>query len=236
MQQFFGAIACELEREGVWKDPAAFDNTDETRYVKFDDLQTFALAKFIPIYHLVNGRYDRVPMAAFNHLKHSLNNIIKDHKKIVILINMGLHYVDNPVAGFSKNDYHQQMTTVLMYLQELTIAHPQHKFHILWRETTAQHFPTPNGYWPGVRYATGMKIGCEPIKDPSPQADWRNRAIEDIILKNNLFQVKILRFYNITVPLWSEHPNGHLRDCTHFCWSPMLYQPIFYHLNNALSS
>ena len=27
MQQFFGAVACELEREGIWNDPTSFRNT-----------------------------------------------------------------------------------------------------------------------------------------------------------------------------------------------------------------
>jgi hypothetical protein len=27
MHQFFGAVACELEREGIWNDPTSFRNT-----------------------------------------------------------------------------------------------------------------------------------------------------------------------------------------------------------------
>lgn len=34
MQQFYSAIACELEREGVWKYPSRFTNTDEVQYVR----------------------------------------------------------------------------------------------------------------------------------------------------------------------------------------------------------
>lgn len=104
---------------------------------------------------------------------------------------------------------------------------------MLWRETSAQHFPTGNGYWPGVKYATNMKLQCVPIQDTTPQADWRNRIIEQIILKHNFFTVQIIRFYNLTLPLWSAHPNGKLRDCTHFCWFPMLYQSIFHQLNDV---
>lgn len=73
---------------------------------------TEATLQFLPIYHLVNGRYDRVPQAALHQLKNSLKQALSHYRTIFIVINMGLHYVDNPVAGFSKNDYTQQMTTV----------------------------------------------------------------------------------------------------------------------------
>lgn len=230
MQQFFSAIACELEREQVWTDPNQFTNTDEVRQVSFQGLNTSAAIRFIPMYHLVNGRYDRVPNATMTNLQHQMSAILQAHKSIVILANMGLHYVDNPVAGFSKDDYYKQMHIVLTYLHSVAAAHPGKDIHVLWRETTAQHFPTANGYWPGVKYATNMKVGCVPIKDPSPAADWRNRMVEQIVRRGNLFKVKIMPFYNITVPLWSEHPNGNLRDCTHFCWTPLLYQSVFHAL------
>jgi hypothetical protein len=244
MQQFYSALACELEREGIWDDPAKFTNTDETRTVALpssntsrpEDVATDASAtlQFLPIYHLVNGRYDRVPQAALHHLRNALKQALSKYRTIVILINMGLHYVDNPVAGFSKDDYAQQMTTVLTTLHQTVIDHPDHTIKVLWRETTAQHFPTPNGYWPGVKYATHMRLQCTAIQDGSPQADWRNRAIEQIIVQHNLFSVQIVRFYNITLPLWSAHPNGRLRDCTHFCWFPMLYQSIFHRLREVV--
>lgn len=244
MQQFYSALACELEREGIWDDPAKFTNTDETRTVTLptsnpshpEEATSDALAtmQFLPIYHLVNGRYDRVPQAALHHLRNALKQALGKYRTIVILINMGLHYVDNPVAGFSKDDYRQQMTTVLTTLHQTVLDHPDHTIKVLWRETSAQHFPTPNGYWPGVKYATHMKLQCTAIQDVSPQADWRNRAIEQIIVQHNLFSVQIVRFYNITLPLWSAHPNGRLRDCTHFCWFPMLYQSIFHRLREML--
>ena len=76
MQQFYSAIACELEREGVWKHPSRFTNTDEVQYVRVVDESLDGgsnnnssssnnnnsssdhkvLIKFLPIYHFVDGR------------------------------------------------------------------------------------------------------------------------------------------------------------------------------------
>jgi hypothetical protein len=69
-----------------------------------------------------------------------------------------------------------------------------------------------------------------PITDTSASGDWRNSDIRNIIKEHKLEYVKIVPFYNVSLPLWSMHVNGHLRDCTHFCWSPMLYQSLFHAL------
>jgi len=250
MQQFYGALACELEREQVWKDSSKFTNTDEIRHVEILPSSSssssssaaaatapFAVPiKFVPIYHFVNGKYDRVANASMHHLRKAVEEAVKGHDSVMILINMGLHYVSNPIAQFTRTDYISQMTNALTYLHNMATSHaPTKRMRILWRETTAQHFPTPDGYWPGVRYAKDMKVGCVPIANPGPESDWRNSDIEHIVKSNGLGKhIKIVPFFNITRPLWSEHVNGHLRDCTHFCWSPMLYQPLFHAMANEM--
>jgi hypothetical protein len=253
MQQFMNAVACELSREGVWKDYNRFKNTDETQYIslkevqnanelktaeKSDDHSIKSAMKFLPIYHFVDGRYDRKPQAAFNSLVSTLHDCLQQYKTIIILVNMGLHYIENPSPGFSKTDYSAQMTKLLLYLSSFhnnATRLTQHSVEIVWRETTAQHFATNNGFWPGVKYTKDMKLGCFPIQDTSALADWRNREIERIISTHSLSSsIHYLPFYNLTVPLWSEHPNGMLKDCTHFCWTPMLYQPMFHYLRDLI--
>ena len=123
----------------------------------------------------------------------------------------------------------------LTYLQEVVVARPDKKIRILWRETNAQHFPTPNGYWPGMKYANTLKIGCVAINDTSPDANWRNTDVEAIIRERRLDRIKIIRFYDLTVPMWTEHVNGNLKDCTHLCWTPMLYQSIFHSMAQAMT-
>ena len=238
MQQFFGAMACELEREGIWKDPSNFQNTDEVRQVKVTEAQTTPAVpvKFVPIYHFVNGRFDRVANASMFHLRRNVEEYVSKHDSVLIFMNMGLHYVSSPIAHFDRAAYRAQMTAALTYLNKIANSHADKKIRVVWRETSAQHFPTPTGYWPGARYAPGMKVGCEPIREAGPEADWRNSDIRDIVQSHGLSKVSIAPFYNITVPLWSEHVNGHLRDCTHFCWTPMLYQSLFRYLAKVASS
>jgi hypothetical protein len=64
MQQYYSAMACELEREGMWKDPSQFKNTDALRHVipeSKDGVPGHSVPiRFTPIYHFVNGKYDRV--------------------------------------------------------------------------------------------------------------------------------------------------------------------------------
>jgi len=230
MQQFVGAIACELEREGIWKDREMFKNTDEVYSVDMNNGGQPVPIKFLPIYHFVNGRFDRIANASMHALKKTVGEYINNHDSLMIVLNMGLHYVSNPVAHFSRQDYISQMTMALQYLHSISLT-PNKKVKIIWRETSAQHFPTPTGYWPGQRYAKDMKLVCVPINDTSPDSDWRNTDIRNIIYSNK-FDVKILPFYNVTVPLYEMHVNGHKQDCTHMCWTPMLYNMCFHFLKN----
>jgi hypothetical protein len=173
------------------------------------------------------GKWDKMANASMHHLKKAIERMIGDRQGLTIMINVGLHYVINPEAHFSRIDYQQQVTMALHYLNDY-VSSSKKKVRVIWRETSAQHFPTSNGYWPGVRYAKDMKLRCTPINDTSPDADWRNNDVAAIIKANSFTNVKVMPFYEATLPMWSLHVNGFMRDCTHFCWSPMLYQSLFH--------
>jgi hypothetical protein len=166
----------------------------------------------------------------------SIEFFLRDYQSLLILFNVGLHYVGGDIKQFTREDFRMQLTMALRYLNQVATSRPDKKIRVLWRETTAQHFPTPTGYWPGMRYAASLKVGCVEIQDKSADANWRNTDVEMILRENNLVNIKVIRFYNLTVPLWTEHVNGHLKDCTHLCWTPMLYQPIFHALADSVES
>lgn len=108
MQQFYSALACELERELVWKNPSKFTNTDELQYVKVStssgseqsgSINNPAVQiKFLPIYHFVNGRFDRVANASMFHLKKTVESMIANYESLVVVFNVGLHYVVNELT------------------------------------------------------------------------------------------------------------------------------------------
>ena len=147
MQQFFSAIACELERENVWLDRTRFTNTDETFFVPAEPETTYKVPiKFLPIYHFVNSKYDRVADASMVALRKNVENFVDTYNSVYIFINMGLHYVISPIAQFSRTDYHNQMLRALQYLNSVSVQKAKKgKIRIFWRETSAQHFPTFNG-------------------------------------------------------------------------------------------
>jgi len=106
MQQFFGAVACELEREGVWNDPRHFKNTDEIRYIMpnisgspADNKPGSVPVRFIPIFHFIDGRYDRRKNASMHHLNTSIDNFLNDYDSLLVLFNVGLHYVGGTIKG-----------------------------------------------------------------------------------------------------------------------------------------
>lgn len=226
MQQFVGAIACELEREGIWKDKNYFTNTDEVRYVEIIENVGVPI-KFLPIYHFVNGKYDRIANASMHHLQSTVEDYISHYASVTIIVNMGLHYVSTNIPGFARKDYGVQMTEALTYLHNAVIRHLGSKtIRLLWRETSAQHFPTPDGYWPGAKYAAGLKLSCVGIQNPS--GDWRNSDVASIIQSHRLHSIDIIPFYNMTVPLHSQHVNGHKQDW----YATSLSQPSIAYLFN----
>ena len=167
-------------------DPKSFKNTDEIRYVNpekagghspADELSTSVPIKFQPIFHFIDGRYDRRKNASMWHMNETIDMFLENHDSLLILFNVGLHYVGGTIKDFTRLDFQKHITIALTYLHNVVIARPDKRIRVLWRETNAQHFPTPNGYWPGMRYANGMKLACVDIADKSPDANWRNTGL-----------------------------------------------------------
>jgi hypothetical protein len=169
------------------------------------------------------------------HLKKSIDSFLEKYDSLMIFMNVGLHYVSNPIAHFSRKDYSIQITEAFQYLDNIVkINKGKKNIRVIWRETSAQHFPTYNGYWPGLKYAKDMDVKCIPITNTSDDADWRNKDANKII-RDNKYHINIAPFFNHTLPLYNMHVNGHLRDCTHLCWTPMLYQSLFHYMADAMT-
>ena len=125
---------------------ASFLLADETYFVQADPSVDYQVPiKFLPIYHFVNSKYDRVANASMAALRKNVEAFVDKYESVYIMLNMGLHYVVSPIAQFSRQDYRGQMTAALHYLHNIALRSPTGKIRIYWRETSAQHFPTSNG-------------------------------------------------------------------------------------------
>jgi hypothetical protein len=268
MVQFFGAILCELERESVWKAPPKHrtrkDTMEHVPVLGTDGkLLGKVLVQFEPVYHLVNSRYDRVKDATMQHLNETVSKLLRHYDSLVVVANIGLHYIDPPKKsrdrggnynradkGFTREDYGSAIVRIGQALATRRAVALQQgkKMRLFWRESSAQHFPTPTGYWPGVRYVAGVPVRCQPIQDRFN--DWRNIDLHGLFHKHTLaapvlpgeavreifsgLPWEIVPFYNITFTMHNEHVNGRLRDCTHFCWTPMMHQSLFEQLSASM--
>jgi hypothetical protein len=67
--------------------------------------------------------------------------------------------------------------------------------------------------------------------------DWRNEDVYHIIEKEGYHQIRMIPFHKITMPLYNMHPNSAAaQDCTHYCYFPQMWQPVWYELYNASQS
>lgn len=158
-------------------------------------------------------RHTASDQQALQEIDRIVNTMLRKTKGVYFLLNLGMHY--NNRSAFEKD-----MISYLPYLQQVA-ANWQPYVRFVYLESARQHFDTANGYW------GGNKTKCVPIRDSSFENDWRNFIVHDIVRKFGLSHIHIITQAERTVPLYREHTQGHYHDCTHYCWSPMMYQPVY---------
>jgi hypothetical protein len=84
-----------------------------------------------------------------HYLRKAVDGFLNTHDSVMIFMNQGLHYLSNPaIKDFNRLEYTRQITEALTYLNSKINDNLEKKIRVIWRETSAQHFPTYNGYWP----------------------------------------------------------------------------------------
>lgn len=162
------------------------------------------------------------PEESINLLMNYFDQLYKVYDHIFILINLGIHYNEKSDGAHrhqnSRQHFLKNYPIVLNWMNEIT----KHKNKtVAWIETFPQHYPTSNGYYlPGLNVSNG----CSPIPLQSTEIDWRNEEIRNYMKNNSLKSIHYVSTYEIFAPLYREH---YPEDCTHYCWSPMIYQQIF---------
>mmetsp|Transcript_9435 Transcript_9435/g.9500 ORF Transcript_9435/g.9500 Transcript_9435/m.9500 type:complete len:429 (+) Transcript_9435:70-1356(+) len=167
---------------------------------------------------------------------------------LLIIFNIGVWYNDYS-QKYNKEIYKYHLSSLLVVLNSLKKRYPNKAVGYLWTETTAQHYPHPsryNGSYPGNGYHTGSERSppCAAIPRPERDLDWRNQEADALLRNKTIFSFNSSQEFFMRIPLrkWSEelwdlHPvspravfpvwSTSYPDCTHFCWTPMMYQPIF---------
>lgn len=174
----------------------------------------------------------------------------------VLLLNYGLHYRHTSFSGY---------VAALRSLFEQIVAHQAAErrrlgsggagTRVLFRETSAQHFKGTGSYTAGAeRIGSG---GCACAAHTGAVASENHVAMENAAaaqLAANVTggAVPIVPFYKLTAPRYDMHNRddscggGASRrgaprrqagccDCTHFCYTPQLYDAYFANVERALA-
>ena len=298
MQSFFG-LECELKRRGFelsapvldksWEnDP---DDTPPNRVSwKYGVKHSTCFHVSLPQWMIDNndtiGNPNRrhghktVEICAYNHYVPYPG--MDQHKRItemsdVMIVDYGLHFLPmygGRAAGLYLPEYRDNLQFMMAMFKNTT-----HNCHLMFRETTAQHFDFPGGHFIQTQK---HKKTCVPhfsdetkfakdfyVTDGLPVRTWllfraaesQGFTVRDPIGNllsapnatnqtttsseagnstsshrgsghNHNHEITFLPFHNFTSQLWYLHPHG--KDCTHFCYSPHIWYPIWRHLRNAL--
>ena len=157
----------------------------------------------------------------------------------VLIVNWGLHY---PTAELYEKDLHAAFALFESFVAEK----PAHRA-VLFRETGAQHFRSMVSGGGGEyeqRDTSAGACSCAPLEDMSV-VNRQNRVLREVLASRRYPHVQRLPFYELTRPYWRWHfgnctnrPTGwggsECCDCTHFCYSPAMWDAHLHELVRAL--
>jgi hypothetical protein len=191
-----------------------------------------------PAVDLVFKQHDQVKSATLEHMRtlctHFLNTSGVD--SVVLLLQAGTWY-------HSPTLFRRHLAGLFSAVHDLAEKFARQHKHVsfVWAEQIAQHWPTDNGYF---LTGKGVSLGqlCTPLANASAEADWRNDIVWESYLRDGspwrlqiaalapYAQVHVLSFRALTSGMSDFHVRQQKRDCTHFCYTPMMHQPIYHQL------
>ncbi|CAL8460652.1 g182 [Coccomyxa elongata] len=147
----------------------------------------------------------------------------------IAVINSGLHY------GIGDPKYEEGFA----FLKNFIAEHRDELPHIVWKDTSPQHFEYHNGYYWWVDNSKGKTVGpppekCRAFTEEELQSEeiiaggWYNEIAFRHMKEAG---VTIFDAYKITLPMWQMHMKD--KDCTHFC-NPGAYEVWTYLLSDLL--
>lgn len=252
--QFTQAFTCEMERTKLV--PMLYDMWTPNVYPfgrsKKVTSKVGARRNVVPFNHITLNRGGR---ATVNRIKNYVTNMFLTTDVIAVAFNHGVWYNDGAWDSDSRRFYVSDMKEVFGAFHSLAVNYPDKNISVSWMETQAQHFNSslhnPSGYFSGYIEPNPRKqkkkgppvknYFCDRIQNTSDAADWRNDYMWKQVLpwaerryKNvHNLHLSVVHMRDLTVPLHNMHMHTDNVDCTHFCFTPMMYQPVFYELWEA---
>lgn len=174
-----------------------------------------------------------------------IDSILSRNHSVAVIANAGVWYN-------SRERFRKELPEFLGWLNGLA---KDSRNVVLYRETAAQHWNhTSFGYY-DLEYMQEQATNgtCVPIADATPgksrcivggsrlpdlvlptELDWRNIDVLHAIENENLQHIRMIPFHKATMPLHDMHPtSSESEDCTHFCYFPQMWQPVWYALYNS---
>jgi len=260
--QAITGFECELSRRGFhlseWRkittpfsiEQPAPPNQKAWRYgLQFEDCVNVTVPSWILDHDVQQGLTlsSHVEICLYSHHRPIMN--MEAHKMIaaksdIMLINYGLHYK----TGMEENvEFKSTLEALLLEFKTNIID-----CTLIYRETSAQHFDSHDGEY------GGPSTKCMPHKSNislQPGWHWRRNILQEAAASQNFSvvdpygmlyhynteqvsqmtmenKVILLPFHNFSSKLYDLH--GNEQDCTHFCYTPHTWYPLWRHFRIAM--
>lgn len=188
-------------------------------------------------------------LGRISHLENTnliVQQINERNQSALILVNVGLWWSD-------RKRFADAMPSVAEWLQGLVRMHPRNQ--VVFVESTAQHWLAPDGsgyYGHGYHakqhgleaeaanlsatdaHSWHTKVACR-ASNLTEALDWRN-SIASQALRSAGPRVRFFGLNGTTARLADMHiSHPHKVDCTHYCYAPLLWQPLWHLLADAVA-
>mmetsp|Transcript_12998 Transcript_12998/g.19598 ORF Transcript_12998/g.19598 Transcript_12998/m.19598 type:complete len:463 (-) Transcript_12998:13-1401(-) len=169
--------------------------------------------------HVHNPHHHRTDLTD---LKSTVSSLGEQHPGgLVVVINVGSAYL-------SRMKFRDDIGYILDWLEEVGV---NERNLVLFRESAAQHWNHTTYGYKGPETQLGEPSQCVPLEDASPQLDWRNHEVQSYIRLQEISNVHIVPFRDVTTPLFNMHHSPpHVTgdvDCAAYCYFPQLWQGIW---------
>jgi len=238
LNAFVSALQCDLKREGLSVSTVQKDILG----IKGTQLYSIATPTASSVHETpgaVSMLFKQVPELQPHHLRYM--SVYAEHfldtrhlRGLVLVLQAGTWY-------HSRARMLPAVKALLDAALQLVSRYARLGKHVtlVWAEQVAQHWPTRNGYFASAK-GTPLKQLCRPLANASSAADWRNELVWELLQEQPwrgqlealapYVRLDVLGFRALTRDLSSFHMRQQIKDCTHFCYSPLLYQPIYLQL------